>query len=90
MGLSPEPQGPPVRTGGPAFSSAFGTRSSPVIGVGGSPWTTSTGNYGRLSQGPVASPQLGNWMMNLNDSGAWVKQDLSTTVNVGDALSVTF
>ena len=29
----------------------------------GAPWTTSTANYGRLSQGPVASPQLGNWMV---------------------------
>jgi len=56
----------------------------------GAPWTTSTGNYGRLSQGPVASPQLGNWIMNLNDSGGWVKQDLGTAVNAGDTLSVTF
>jgi hypothetical protein len=56
----------------------------------GAPWTASTANYGRLSQGPVASPQLGNWMVNLNDSGGWVKQDLQTTVNAGDTLSVTF
>ena len=26
----------------------------------------------------------------LNDSGGWIKQDLGTTVNVGDTLSVTF
>ncbi|MCX6876572.1 MAG: DUF6288 domain-containing protein [Verrucomicrobia bacterium] len=56
----------------------------------GSPWTASTGGYGRLSQGPVASPQLGNWMMNLCDQGGWVKQDLGTTVNTGDTLAVTF
>jgi len=37
MGFSPGSQGPPVRTGGPVFSDAFVTRSSPVIGVGGSP-----------------------------------------------------
>jgi hypothetical protein len=28
--------------------------------------------------------------MNLNDPGGWVKQDLGTTVNLGDILSVTF
>ncbi|MCX6876575.1 MAG: Ig-like domain-containing protein [Verrucomicrobia bacterium] len=56
----------------------------------GAPWTTSTGNYGRLSQGPVASPQLGNWIMNLCDQGGWVKQDLHNSVNAGDTLSVTF
>jgi hypothetical protein len=56
----------------------------------GAPWTTSTANYGRLSQGPVASPQLGNWMVNLNDSGGWVKQNLGEPVNAGDTLSVTF
>ena len=56
----------------------------------GAPWTTSNSLYGRLSQGPVASPQLGNWIVNLNDAGAWVKQDLGTAVNAGDILSVTF
>jgi len=28
--------------------------------------------------------------MNLNDPGAWVKQDLGTTVNAGDTLAVMF
>jgi len=56
----------------------------------GAPWTASTGNYGRLSQGPVASPQLGNWIFNLNGSGAWIKQNLGEPVNAGDTLSVTF
>ena len=38
----------------------------------------------------VGTAQPGPWIMNLNDTGGWVKQDLGTTVNVGDTLSVTF
>jgi len=57
----------------------------------GAPWTTSTGNYGRLSYAPmVGAAQPGPWIMNLNDGEGWVKQDLGTNVNVGDTLSVTF
>ena len=57
----------------------------------GAPWTSATANYGRLSQGPVASPQLGNWIYNLNGDGTgWIRQDLGTTVNAGDTLAVTF
>ncbi|MCF7676014.1 MAG: PEP-CTERM sorting domain-containing protein [Akkermansiaceae bacterium] len=55
------------------------------------PWTTSSGNYGRLSTGPLEeTAQLGPWMVNLNDAGGWVNQDLLTTVNPGDTLSMTF
>ncbi len=57
----------------------------------GAPWTTSTGNYGRLSQAAmVGTAQPGPWIMNLNDGGGWVKQNLGTTVTVGDTLAVTF
>ena len=57
----------------------------------GAPWTSSTANYGRLSYAPmVGTAQPGPWIMNLNDGGGWVKQDLGTTVNAGDTLSVTF
>ena len=57
----------------------------------GTPWTSSTANYGRLSSAAmVGTAQPGPWIMNLNDGGGWVKQDLGTTVNAGDILSVTF
>ena len=39
----------------------------------------------------MASPQLGNWIYNLNGDGTgWINQDLGTTVNAGDTLSVAF
>ena len=57
----------------------------------GAPWTASTANYSRLSSAAlVGTAQPGPWIMNLNDSGGWVKQDLGTTVHAGDTLAVTF
>ena len=57
----------------------------------GAPWTSSTANYGRLSSSAlVGTVQYGPWIMNLNDGGGWVKQNLGTSVTAGDTLAVTF
>jgi hypothetical protein len=38
----------------------------------------------------VGTAQPGPWICNFNGSGIWIKQDLGSSVNEGDTLSVTF
>jgi hypothetical protein len=56
------------------------------------PWTSSYGlNYSRISYAAmIGTAQPGPWICNLNGSGIWIKQDLGSSVNAGDTLSVTF
>ena len=58
------------------------------------PWTANMGPYGRIkytSASVPACPGGGTWIANMTDAGGDVlTQDLHTTVNAGDALSVTF
>jgi len=59
-----------------------------------SPWTANMGGYGRTkysSANLTACPGGGTWIANMTDPGFDVMtQDLHTTVNAGDTLSVTF
>jgi hypothetical protein len=59
-----------------------------------SPWTANMGNYGRVKYSSGSLPALtggGTWAANMTDSGFDVlTQDLLTSVNAGDTLSVTF
>ena len=55
------------------------------------PWTSSYGGpYNRISSAAmVGTAQPGPWICNLNGP-IWIKQDLGSSVNAGDTISVTF
>ena len=77
------------------LNGSFETPNPPTTSPGGpwgnldSGWTNNLGNYARRHDA-TTPPGGGLWILNLNDKGAWIEQDLGVSVDAGSTLSLTF
>ena len=77
------------------LNGSFETPNPPTISPGGpwgnldSGWTNNLAYYARRYD--LGTPSGGGiWSLNLSDPGAWIAQDMGTSVNAGSTLSLTF
>jgi len=77
------------------LNGSFETPNPPTISPGGpwgnldSGWTNNMAYYARRYD--LGTPSGGGiWSLNLSDPGAWIAQDMGTSVNAGSTLSLTF
>ena len=77
------------------LNGSFETPNPPTTSPGGpwgnldSAWKNNLGNYARRHDA-TTPPGGGLWILNLNDKGSWIEQDLGVAVDAGSTLSLTF
>ena len=77
------------------LNGSFEMPNPPTTSPGGpwgnldSAWKNNLGNYARRHDASTP-PGGGLWILNFNDKGSWIEQDLGVAVDAGSTLSMTF